>query len=96
MPNLSIDYSNNTVKQTNDPSQNTDDNNSFSKKQKNENRHTCFCQKECKRLRWLQVHKRSCRVITLAYTKSSCDSLPLTENIPMEDVRFDEIIPEKH
>ena len=51
MPNLSIDYSNNTVKQTNDPSQNTADNNSFSKKQKNENRHTCFCQKECKRLR---------------------------------------------
>ena len=43
----------------------------------------------------LQGHKRACIVITLAYAKSSCDSLPLTENVPMADVRFDEFIPEK-
>ena len=40
--NLSIANFNNTVEQTNDPPENRDDNNSFNKKQKNENRHSCF------------------------------------------------------
>ena len=96
MSNLSITNFNNTVvEQGNDSPENRDDNNSFSKKQKNENRHTCFCGKECNGLSGLQAHKRACKFITLADTKSLFDSPPLTENVLVEDVSFDEIIPEK-
>ena len=93
--NLSIANFNNTVEQTNDPPENRDDNNSFSKKQKNENRHSCFCGKECKGLRGLQAHKRACKVMTLADTKSLFNSPPLSEHLPVEKVSFDEVIPEK-
>ena len=86
---------NNTVDQTYDPPENRDDNNSFSKKQKNENHHTHFCGKECKRLGELQAHKTACKVITLADTKSLFDSPPLSENLPVEDVNFDKISSEK-
>ena len=41
----------------NDPPEKREDSNSFSKKQINENPHTCFCAKECKGLRGLQPHK---------------------------------------
>ena len=41
-PNLCIASFDNTAEQTNDPPENRDDNNSFSTKQKDENRHTCF------------------------------------------------------
>ena len=94
-PNLSIANFDNSVEQTNDRPENRDDNNSFSKKQKNESRHTCFCGKECKGLRGLQSHRRACKVITLADTKSLFDSPPLSENLPVEGVSFDEMIPEK-
>ena len=39
--------------------------------------------------------KKACKVITLADTKSLFDSPPLTKNVPVEDVSFDQIIPEK-
>ena len=94
-PNLSIASFNNTVEQTNDPPENRDDNKSFSKNQKNENRHTCFCGKECKGLRGFQAHKRASKVITLGDTKSRFYSPLLKENIIVEDVTFDNILPEK-
>ena len=39
--------------------------------------------------------KKACKVITLADTKSLFDSPPLTKNVPVKDVSFDQIIPEK-
>ena len=86
MPNLSIANFNNAVEQTNDPPEYRDDNNSFSKKQKNKNRHTCFCRKECKGLRGLQAHKRACKVITLADTRSLFNSPTLSENLPVDEL----------
>lgn len=71
---------------------NRDDNNSFSKKQKNENRQTCFCGKECKKFRGLQTHKRACNGTKLPDTVSLYDSSPLSENVPVAGVSFDVII----
>ena len=53
-----------------------------------------FAEKNVKDSRDFKLIK-DCKVKTLADTKSLFDSPPMSENLPVEDLSFDEIIPEK-